>query len=54
MLAGELERVEQLDLGQLRLRFRNRTGPIAPARISRPLLLRVLASRIQAEALGEA
>jgi hypothetical protein len=52
-LARELEELDQLDLGQLRVRFRNRTGRIAPARISRPLLLRVLAYRIQAQAFGD-
>jgi len=52
-LAGDLASLEQLDLGELRVQFRNRTGRIAPARISRPLLLRVLAYRIQADAFGD-
>ncbi len=52
-LARELEELDRLDLGQLRVQFRNRTGRIAPARISRPLLLRVLAYRIQVQAFGD-
>ena len=52
-VAAELEALERLDLGQLRVQYRNRTGRIAPARISRPLLLRVLAQQIQVEAFGD-
>jgi len=52
-LAAELQGLERLDLGQLRVQYRNRTGRIAPARISRPLLLRVLAHQIQVEAFGD-
>lgn len=48
-----IERLSTLDLAELRVQFRNRTGRIAPARISRPLLLRVLAYRIQAELHGD-
>lgn len=52
-LAGAVAALETLDLTQLRVRFRNHTGRIAPARLSRTLLLRVLAYRIQADALGD-
>ena len=52
-VAAELEGLERPDLGQLRVQYRNRTGRIAPARISRPLLLRVLAQQIQVEAFGD-
>lgn len=52
-LDQEIERLGTLDLDQLRVQFRNRTGRIAPARLLRSLLLRVLAYRIQAEALGD-
>ncbi len=52
-VAAELEALERLDLGQLRVQYRNRTGRIAPARISRSLLLRVLAHQIQVEAFGD-
>ncbi len=45
--------LETLDLAQLRVQFRNRTGRIAPARIARPVLLRVLAYRVQADAEGD-
>ncbi len=51
-LPAELQGLERLDLGQLRVQYRNRTGRIAPARISRPLLLRVLAHQIHVEAFG--
>ena len=52
-LAAAVAALDTLDLAQLRVQFRNRTGRIAPARISRPLLLRVLAYRVQADALGD-
>lgn len=52
-IAAEIAVLERLDLGQLRVQYRNRTGRIAPTRISRPLLLRVLAHQIQVEAFGD-
>ncbi len=52
-VAAELQALHGLDLGQLRVQYRNRTGRIAPARISRALLLRVLAHQIQVEAFGD-
>ncbi len=52
-VAAELRALHGLDLGQLRVQYRNRTGRIAPTRISRALLLRVLAYQIQVEAFGD-
>ena len=52
-LAAELAQLEELDLGQLRTQYRNRSGRLAPARISRGLLLRILAYRVQAERFGD-
>ena len=49
----ELARLDTLDLGQLRTDYRNRSGRLAPARISRSLLARVLAYRVQAEQFGD-
>jgi hypothetical protein len=52
-LEAELAEVERLSLDDLRLRWRNRWGRLAPAHLSRGLLLRVMAYRLQAEALGD-
>jgi hypothetical protein len=52
-LTTELDQLERLELGDLRVHYRNRSGRIAPARISRALLLRVLAYRIQVDAFGD-
>lgn len=52
-VAGELARLAVLDLGALRVAYRNRTGRIAPARVPRALLLRVLSYRVQADAHGD-
>jgi Protein of unknown function (DUF2924) len=52
-IARELEALERLGLDELRLRWRNRWGRLAPARLSRSLLCRVMAYRIQAEAFGD-
>ena len=52
-VAHELARLEALDLTQLRVQFRNRTGRVAPAQISRPLLLRLIGYRLQAERFGD-
>src|SRR5664279_1560327 len=49
-LTTELDQLERLELGELRVHYRNRSGRIAPARISRALLLHVLAYRIQLDA----
>ena len=42
-----------LDAGQLRLQWRNHSGGTAPAHLPRWLLLRALAYRLQAAALGD-
>jgi hypothetical protein len=52
-LATEIDLLERLELGELRVHYRNRSGRIAPARISRALLLRGLAYRIQVDAFGD-
>lgn len=52
-LTAELDALTRLDLAGLRIQYRNRTGRIAPTRISRPLLLHMLAYRIQAEVFGD-
>ena len=52
-VADEIARLDPLDLGQLRVQFRNRTGRIAPAHLSKSLLLRVLAYRMQADHHGD-
>jgi Protein of unknown function (DUF2924) len=52
-LSAELERLATLDLGQLRVQYRNHTGRIAPARISRSLLVRALAYQLQVDAYGD-
>jgi hypothetical protein len=52
-LTAELDQLERLELGDLRVHYRNRSGRIAPARISRALLLRVLAYRVQVDAFGD-
>jgi hypothetical protein len=45
--------LDDLDAEQLRLQWRNHLGGTAPAHLSRWLLLRVLAYRLQAAALGD-
>src|SRR5271155_2746960 len=49
MIAGLID----LDTDQLRLQWRNHLGGTAPAHLPRWLLLRVLAYRLQAAALGD-
>ena len=49
----ELARLETMDLTQLRVQFRNLTGRVAPTRISRSLLLRLIGYRLQAEHFGD-
>lgn len=50
---AELEAMEGLGVDGLRLQWRNRWGRLAPAHLSRGLLFRVMAYRIQAEAFGD-
>ena len=52
-LADTLERLAGMDLEGLRRRWRARFGRAAPPALSRTLLYRALAYRIQADALGE-
>jgi hypothetical protein len=50
---SELEALEGLGLDELRLQWRNRWGRLAPAHLSRGLLFRLMAYRIQASAFGD-
>ena len=50
---AELEALERLGLDELRLQWRNRWGQLAPAHLSRALLVRLMAYRIQADAFGD-
>ena len=52
-LAQEIAHLRGLDREGLRARWRSLTGRAAPAHLPRTLLLRVLAYRIQAAALGD-
>jgi hypothetical protein len=52
-LEAELVELERLSLDDLRLRWRNNWGRLAPAHLSRGLLLRVMTYRLQAEAFGD-
>jgi hypothetical protein len=50
---AELEALEGHGLDELRLQWRNRWGRLAPAHLSRGLLFRLMAYRIQVEAFGD-
>jgi hypothetical protein len=52
-LEAELAELERLSPDGLRLRWRNNWGRLAPAHLSRALLFRVMAYRLQAEAFGD-
>jgi hypothetical protein len=52
-LEADLERLASLDLSSLRRRWRMVVGHAAPDHLSRALLHRMLAYRIQAQALGD-
>ena len=52
-LEVELAELERLSLDDLRLRWRNHWGRLAPAHLSRGLVFRVMAYRLQAEAFGD-
>ena len=52
-LEAELAALEQLSLDDLRLRWRNRWGRLAPALLSRGLLVRLMAYRLQEQAFGD-
>ena len=51
-LAAEIDELARLDLAQLRLRWRNHLGGSFSAHLPKWLLVRVLAYRMQAAALG--
>lgn len=50
---GELARLGELDFHTLRARWRSVTGRAAPAGAHRALLLKMLAYRLQADAIGD-
>ena len=50
---AELAELKRLSLDDLRLRWRNNWGRLAPVHLSRGLLFRVMAYRLQAEAFGD-
>ena len=50
---ADLAALEGLGVEELRLQWRNRWGRLAPARLSRSLLYRVMVYRMQAEAFGD-
>jgi Protein of unknown function (DUF2924) len=52
-LETELAALQRLSLDELRLRWRNRWGRLAPASLPRHLLLRLIAYRLQADAFGD-
>jgi hypothetical protein len=52
-LQAELAELARLSLDDLRLRWRNNWGRLAPAHLSRGLLIRVMTYRLQAEAFGD-
>jgi Protein of unknown function (DUF2924) len=52
-VCGEIEALERLSLDELRLRWRNQWGRLAPAHLTRALLFRLMAYRVQAEAFGD-
>jgi hypothetical protein len=51
-LAGEIAGLQELDIEQLRARWRALYGTEAPIRFSRDLLIRAVAYRLQERALG--
>src|SRR3954469_23998082 len=52
-LENEIAHLRGLDLEGLRARWRSLTGRPAPSHVPKTLLLRVLAYRVQAAALGD-
>ena len=52
-LAAEVAALQQLDAAALRRRWRDLVGGTVPADLGRPLMLRVLAYRLQAQRLGD-
>jgi len=52
-IENEIAHLRGLDLNGLRARWRSLTGRVAPPHLPKTLLLRVLAYRVQAAALGD-
>ena len=52
-LASEIAALEALKLDELRLHWHAVFGKVAPVHLSKPLLLRLFAYRLQAEAYGD-
>jgi len=52
-IQAKIEALGRFGLDELRVQWRNRWGRLAPAHLSRGLLYRVMAYRIQAEAFGD-
>jgi Protein of unknown function (DUF2924) len=52
-LEAEFAKLERLSSDDLRLRWRNHWGRLAPAHLSRALLLRVMAYRLQTQSFGD-
>ena len=52
-LESEIAEIDRLPLDDLRLRWRNVTGRLAPAHLARSLLARLLAYRLQAKTFGD-
>ncbi|HVV93553.1 MAG TPA: DUF2924 domain-containing protein [Hyphomicrobiales bacterium] len=52
-MEAELAHLQTLDLDGLRARWRSALGRMAPAHLSKPLLLRILSYRLQAECFGD-
>lgn len=52
-LESEIDEIERLSLDDLRIRWRNLSGRLAPAHLSRGLLARILAYRVQTQACGD-
>jgi len=52
-LPERIRDLSNLDLAGLRLQWRNRLGRNAPAHLTKPLLLRILAYRLQADTYGD-
>jgi hypothetical protein len=52
-LSERIQGLSRLDLSDLRLQWRNRFGRNAPAHLTKPLLMRILSYRLQADVYGD-
>jgi hypothetical protein len=52
-LENEIAEIQRLSLDDLRTRWRNLTGRLAPKYLSRSLLMRILAYRLQSQSFGD-